>query len=237
MTAIDTDTTLARLVSDHPALARELERLGLDYCCGGTRTLATACAERGLDGADVATRLEAASRGEAPAAWATMGPTELVDHLEATHHRYLWDEMPRLDALAQKVAAVNGERHAELHDVARLVQAFQLDMGPHLMKEERILFPMIRELMVSSEVPEFHCGTLANPISVMLHEHDQTGAVLQQLRAATSDFTAPDDACASYRELYRSVRELVDDTHLHLHKENNLLFPMVLEREARPRAR
>ncbi len=229
--AIDPSITLAELVTQRPALARELERRSLDYCCGGQRTLAEACAAQGLDVDETATALDAAPGGEI-APWATFGPAELVDHLQATHHAYLHDELPRLTALADKVAQVHGGRHPELLDVQRLYGELRDDLEPHLAKEERVLFPMIRELAAADTAPTFHCGTLRNPISVMLREHDRAGELLERLRAMTDGFVIPDDACASYTALYTGLEELEADTHLHVHKENNLLFPAVIALEA-----
>ena len=104
-----------------------------------------------------------------------MGAADLVDHLEATHHRYLWDELPRLSALVAKVVSVHGERHPELHAIAACYEEARADLEPHLAKEEQVLFPMIRELATAASLPSFHCGTLRNPISVMLREHDAVG--------------------------------------------------------------
>jgi regulator of cell morphogenesis and NO signaling len=161
-----------------------------------------------------------------------MSPAALVDHLESTHHAYLRVALPRLCALADKVASVHGERHPELSEVARLVVELRADLEPHLLKEERVLFPMVRELAGAAVAPEFHCGTLANPIRVMSQEHDAVGELLALLRATTGDYAVPADGCASYAALYTGLAELEADTHLHVHKENNVLFPAVLAGEA-----
>lgn len=231
-TLIDPTTTLADLVTDRPELAATLDRLGLDYCCGG-RQLHAAVDAVGLDLADVL----AALRGTPPAAntseWSGLGPADLVDHLEATHHAYLHEALPRLDALAAKVADVHGARHRELEEVRRLVTALREDLEPHLRKEEQVLFPMIRELVRAAPgtAPAFHCGSLRNPIGVMSVEHDRAGELLATLRAATGGFAVPEDGCASYRALYTGLAELEADTHLHVHKENNVLFPAVVRAE------
>jgi regulator of cell morphogenesis and NO signaling len=161
-----------------------------------------------------------------------MSPTELVDHLEATHHAYLRDALPRAAALADKVASVHAERHPELAVISGLVAELRAELEPHLTKEERILFPMLRELGAATQTPQIHCGSLANPIRVMAFEHDTAGDVLARLRAATSGYSVPDDGCASYQALYVTLAELEADTHLHVHKENNVLFPAVLDAEA-----
>ena len=117
-----------------------------------------------------------------------MTPDALVDHLEATHHAYLHAELPRLSALAEKVTAAHGTRHPELAGIKRAYETIRADLEPHLAKEERILFPMIRELATASTAPRFHCGSLQNPISVMLREHDQVGELLATLRRLTDGY-------------------------------------------------
>jgi len=236
MAVIDSHSTLAEVVTAHPVLARELERRGLDYCCGGTRTIAEACTANGLDPTIVVAELSATGIDEKPAAWAAMGPTELVDHLEATHHRHLWDELPRLAGLLDKITAVHGRRHPEVDDVRRVFEELRADLEPHMLREERVLFPMIRELLVAETMPTFHCGSLANPISVMLAEHDRVGELLARLRDLTDGYQTPPEGCASYQACYQGLAELEADTHLHVHKENNLLFPAVVRLEAALRA-
>jgi regulator of cell morphogenesis and NO signaling len=232
MTMITPSTSLAEIVSTTPALTRELERLGLDYCCGGKRSLAEACREQHLDPEVVIAELTAHPvTAEPPADWIDLAPAELVDHLEATHHRYLKDVLPRLTELAAKVSRVHGEAHPELIRVADVVQEIRADLEPHLRKEEEVLFPMIRSLATASTQPSFHCGSIANPIAVMEQEHVAVGALLEQLRALTNGYQAPAGTCASTQSLMAGLAELEADTHLHVHKENNHLFPAVLTLE------
>lgn len=233
MTTIDTGTRLGDLVTEHPGLARELERRGLDYCCHGRRTLDDAAREAGLDPVVLAEELASATVEGEEAPWATMDAVALVDHIVRTHHRYLWDELPRLAALAAKVADAHGARHPELRRVRALVDELRADLEQHMVKEEQVLFPRVRQLATTGALTSFHCGSLANPISVMLVEHDRAGELLAQLRAVTGEHRVPDDGCASYRACYQGLAELEADTHLHVHKENNLLFPAVLELETR----
>ena len=157
---------------------------------------------------------------------------QLADHIEQTHHAYLHTELPRLSTLVAKVVDVHGARHPELAGVAATYEDLRADLEPHLLKEERMLFPMIRELAASAERPQFHCGSLQNPIAVMLAEHDRAGELFTQLRAQTDEYRAPDDGCASYRMLFAGLAEVEADTHLHIHKENNVLFPAVLRLES-----
>jgi regulator of cell morphogenesis and NO signaling len=224
----DATVTLARLVVEEPARARVLDRLGLDYCCHGDTSLAAACAEAGLDPGDVLAQLAATVAGDRPD-WATLGPVELVDHVLATHHAYLDDELPALNVLADKVLAAHGERHPELRDVHVIVRALRDDLEPHLRKEERVLFPAIRALAVGPVQLPF--GSVANPVRMMRFEHESAGALLEQLRAVTSGYAVPDDGCPSYHALYARLEALEHDTHLHVFKENELLFPAALALE------
>jgi regulator of cell morphogenesis and NO signaling len=231
MTTITPSTTLGQIVTSHPELARALEHHRLDYCCGGSRTLSEACASQGLDTAAVLGELADARTGDQSAEWSRMTAGELVDHLERTHHQFLWHELPRLSVLLDKVASVHGGRHPELAAIVESFTAIRADLEPHLLKEERVLFPMVRELFTATTPPTFHCGTLRSPISVMLSEHDHVGDLLATLRQQTNDYTTPGDGCASYAAAFGALAELEADTHLHIHKENNVLFPMVVDRE------
>jgi regulator of cell morphogenesis and NO signaling len=226
--AFDPSTTLADLVTDHPDLAAELERRSLDYCCGGQRSLADACRDRGLDAEVVVAELAAASSGAPAAAWTHLGLHALVDHLEATHHAYLHAELPRLSALAAKVQGVHGGTHPELGAVEAVFGQLRAELEPHLAKEERVLFPMIRQLAADPA----DGARLAPPIAQMLREHDQAGELLARLRSATDGYVVPADGCASYAALYRGLEALEADTHLHVHIENNRLFPLVLDAAA-----
>jgi regulator of cell morphogenesis and NO signaling len=234
MTMIDTTTTLGDLVTAHPRLAGELERRGLDYCCGGRRSLGDASRGAGLDPIVVAAELtDAAETGGDDGAppWAEMGIVELTEHIVDTHHRYLWGELPRVEALVAKIAGVHGGRHPELMEVWQLVTELRTDLEQHLAKEERVLFPAVRALAADSPVPDLRFGRIADPIGMMLLEHDRAGDLLADLRRATDDYEVPDDGCASYRACYQALAEIDADTRLHVHKENNVLFPAVLRVE------
>ena len=235
MTTFTTHSTLAEIVTARPSLARVLETRGLDYCCGGGATLEDASAAQGIDPKSVLADLTAGvdATDESAPDWATMDAADLVDHLENTHHLYLHAEMPRLSALAAKVLSVHGERHPELADIASCYGTLRADLEPHLAREEQVLFPMIRELATATEEPSFHCGSLSNPISVMLTEHDTVGELLLRLRGLTDGYQTPADGCASYALLFAGLAELEADTHLHVHKENNVLFPAVAALEQR----
>lgn len=232
MSSLTSADSLAEIIRAVPGSERTLESLGLDYCCGGGRSLADACRSAGLDPTAVLEQVSQRVPDPEPA-WASMSPDALVDHLEATHHAYLHAEMPRLSALADKVAGVHGDRHPELLEIRHVYETIRADLEPHLAKEEQVLFPMIRELAAATTTPpRFHFGSLENPISVMLREHDVVGELLATLRELSAGYDVPGDACASYEALYVGLAELETDTHQHVHKENNVLFPAVVAMEA-----
>jgi regulator of cell morphogenesis and NO signaling len=218
-------------VTIDPSLARRLEARCLDYCCGGATTLETARAQHGLDPVEVLDQFTSASTGTASAGWSTMDVVELVNHIEATHHQFLWTELPRPAALLDEVVSVHGARHPELADIHACFTAIRADLERHLTKEELILFPMVRELATADAAPSFRCGSIQSPISAMLSEHDAVGALLRQLRDLTSAYQRPADGCASYVALFNGLDELEADTHLHIHKGDNLLFPAAVELE------
>ena len=202
------DRTLGDLVAERPGVAPALDRLGLDYCCHGDRTIADAARVAGLDVSAVVDALDAAASSGVggDTSWTALDLAALADHIESTHHAYLHAELPDLVALADKVRTVHGSRHPELAEVARLVDAVAADLEPHLLKEERILFPAIRA--VAGGRREFPFGSVSNPIAVMSQEHDAAGELLARLREVTSGYAVPVDGCASYQSLYQRLEAL-----------------------------
>ena len=234
MTAFTITDTVGAVVARSPALARVFEQAGIDYCCGGRQTVERACHEKGLDPAALLGRLNAAgpATGDAPAVDpAAMSLAELADHIEQTHHAYLRAEFPRLDALTKKVAAAHGAKNPRLHEVRATVLALAEELSSHMMKEERVLFPLVRKLDAGDESSLRSWGTLANPVRQMEVEHEQAGSALLRLRELTDDFVAPAGACNTHRALLDALARFERDMHQHIHKENNVLFPRALALE------
>lgn len=232
MQTIDIESTVGDLVREVPNRARVFESLKIDYCCGGKISLATACAKRKIDPDVVVERL---AQSDAEQATETivdadaMTLTELADHVEATHHAYLKEELPRLDFMTEKVARVHADKEPRLAIVRQAFVALKNELEPHMMKEERILFPIVRQLEASADRPESHCGSVANPIRQMEHEHDLAGDQLAILRDASDGFVPPQWACNTYRAMLDALETLEADMHQHIHKENNVLFPKAIE--------
>lgn len=219
------DPVLGDLVAANPAAARILDAYGLDFCCHGDCSLGEACRAAGLDAVAVAAAVDALDVvGDTE--WTALDPAALATHIVDTHHAYLHAELPVLDALAGKVRAVHAARHPELDAVGRLVAAVRTELEPHLLKEEHVLFPAIEAIAGGRR--DFPFGSVETPVRIMRFEHDRAGDLLEELRAATGGYTVPADACASYRALYERLEALEEDTHLHILKENHVLFPAVI---------
>ena len=228
--SIDLAERLGDLVTADPRRSRVLEDLGLDYCCHGQRTLSQACDEAGLDPADVAVRLDLADPEPAPE-WQSYGVADLARHILHTHHTYLWDEMPRLRELVDTVHGAHIANHPELARVRTDYLALTADLADHLTKEEQILFPAIIAIGTPGAGVEF-AGSVEGPITVMMAEHDVAGDLLRSIRATTNDFAVPPDACPSYTAMLDRLQRMEADLHEHIHKENNVLFPQVLQEDA-----
>ncbi|TAM90116.1 MAG: iron-sulfur cluster repair di-iron protein [Jatrophihabitans sp.] len=227
---IDTQTSLADLVVADPRRGDVLEHFGLDYCCHGHRSLADAARAAGLDPDEVGHALELPVPDGPPAPSGTGGNTAggnaaLAHEIVDTHHAYLWREMPRLQALVEKVHVVHGERHPELAEVAATFAQVLASLDPHLSREERQVFPAITRLERSGR-PD---GELAGQIDTLRAEHGAVGILLTRLRTLTGGYAVPPDACASYRMMLAGLQEMEADLHQHIHKENNILFPQVLD--------
>jgi regulator of cell morphogenesis and NO signaling len=216
-------------------LSRAFEAFEIDYCCGGKKSIEDACREKNIDPKALIAKL-AETEPDSSGATAhlditTMTLSALADHVEQTHHAYLRSELPRLDQMTEKVSTVHGAKEPRLHQLRRAFLGLAQELSTHMMKEEQILFPMIRQLEESESAPSFHCGTLANPIHQMESEHDETGAALTSMRELTDGFTPPEWACNTYRAMLDALAELERDIHQHIHKENNVLFPRALAME------
>ncbi|MHC4994519.1 MAG: iron-sulfur cluster repair di-iron protein [Planctomycetota bacterium] len=235
MSDISAQTTIAGLVVERPGRAQLFETLGLDYCCGGGQSLAEACAKKGLDLDVVVSQIVAHDaldpRGE-DRDWSTSSLTDLVDHIEGTHHVYLREKLPWLLGLAQKVARVHGDVYPDYRTLACRLEDFIDELGSHMMKEERVLFPAIRQMEAEGRPDTLHCGSVVNPIEVMEHEHDDAGDALGEFSRLTNDFTPPPEACNSLLVMMEALSDLERNMHQHVHKENNILFPRAIELEA-----
>lgn len=234
--SITLESSVGQLVTERPARSRIFESFGIDFCCGGKHTLAEACEKRSLDPQvviDILNQFEDRVNSESTERdWSEAPLTELCDHIEQTHHAYMKQELPRLEVFLRKIAAKHGLHDLRLVELLDVFVALRAEYEQHATKEERILFPLIRRMEAGDLQAGSHCGSINNPIRVMVMEHDHAGDALKRMRELTDGFVAPDDACNTYRATMDALRELERDLHRHVHKENSILFPRAAELEA-----
>ena len=232
-----TTTTLADLAAGSQGAVRILERHGLDYCCGGKQSFDQACLAKGIRPESVMQEIEAARAGAGAARdWQTAPLAELAKHILNTHHEYLKQELPALSNRMDKVVSVHGARDPEvLPRMADVLAALRAELELHLRKEETILFPYIEQYgaadIENRPLPHVPFGTIANPIAMMEREHVSAGDALGEIRTLTRNFELPAYACNTVRALYEGLQALEADLHVHIHLENNILFPRAIALE------
>jgi len=235
--SVMTEKTVGELALGNLGATRVFEKLGIDYCCGGGQTLEQACQAAHASVNQVADSLAEASRlaSAAPPArnWQAEPLSELLAHIQGTHHVYTREEIARLGPLFDKVCSVHGGNHPELPHLREVFSGLAEELTTHLMKEEMVLFPYIlrmEEAVVAKEPvlpPPF--GSVRNPVAMMMNEHDGAGSALRNMRQISNGYAAPPDACISFQTLYRALAAFEADLHQHIHLENNVLFPRAIE--------
>jgi regulator of cell morphogenesis and NO signaling len=237
----DAMKSVKELAVQIPGAAPIFEKLGIDYCCGGNLSLTEACAKANVSVENVLASLKSASsERRSNKDWSRAPLAALARHIVDTHHTYTLTETERLEKLFAKVCEVHGKKHPELLRMRAIFRDMSNDLRMHLMKEEHILFPYIAEMeqatLQKTPVMPPAFGTLKNPVRNMMKEHDSAGEALRELREESSNYAPPQDACVTYRELYRSLEAFEADLHQHVHLENNILFPRAIELESAPSA-
>jgi regulator of cell morphogenesis and NO signaling len=231
---ISSERTVRELALGVPNATRIFEKLGIDYCCGGSRSLNDACRVANLQVAQVLEDLENASLPVATVEpdWQGGMLAELVEHIKQTHHQYTREEIARLQPLLDKVCKAHGEHHPELLVIRKTFAGLAAELTTHLMKEEMVLFPYVvrAEQAALRNAPAISApfGKVENPVRAMMQEHDSAGIALRSLREASHGYTTPADGCLSYRTLYEALAAFEADLHQHIHLENNILFPRAI---------
>jgi len=231
--------TVREIVIENPSSTRVFEQLGIDYCCGGGKSLEQACLNANLDIDRVVDSLEksqALPSSQAARDWQKESLAALIAHIENSHHKYTREELTRLALLFDKVCAVHGKKHPELSRIREAFEDLYQELVGHMMKEEMVLFPCIKRMeaatMANGQVAHALFGSLQHPIAMMEHEHDSAGGALRVMRDASNGFVAPVDACISFQTLYHTLAGFEADLHQHIHLENNILFPRAMAMES-----
>jgi len=223
--------TIGEIVAEDYRAASIFESFGIDFCCKGNRSVEDACSGKNINADEVhekLNKLSVSAEGGIPdfASW----PSDLlVDYIEKKHHRYVTDTTPVLQQFLEKLCNVHGGRHPELFEINRLFNESAGELAMHMKKEELIVFPYIRNMVKANgnhqEFSRAHFGTVENPIKVLMQEHTNEGERFSEISELSNNYTPPADGCTTYRVAYQMLEEFEKDLHLHIHLENNILFP------------
>lgn len=227
--------TVGQIAAKDIRKAEVFKKYGIDFCCGGKKSLKQACQEKGLDIDIVEAELENVNQvSKSVENYDRWSPDFLADYIFNKHHQYYYDEAPIVGELLVKVANHHGERFPELLQVYHLYVSLTQELNAHFSKEEKILFPFIKALVQakqSGSTEQLSEFALSGPIQMMEADHDAAGEILGQLSEVTNNYTAPAGACNSFQFLYKKLKDLDEDLHQHIHLENNILFPKALKLE------
>lgn len=217
------DRTVGELVAERPGRSRIFQAHKIDFCCQGTRTLREACERKHVSTDVIVAELEKeledkTDTGPNPAEFA---PEALCEHIVETHHGFLRRELPRIDAMAERVATVHGGHTPSLVEVFQEFRKLAHELVTHTLKEEEEVFPAIVKLSRGESAAD----SLGAEVTAMMREHDDAGESLARLRELTGDYQPPPEACNTYRALFDGLKDLEEDMHRHVHLENTVLFP------------
>ena len=228
--------TVGEIVTKNFSTASVFSKHGIDFCCGGDKTLDDACKEQSVDIAELQKELDEAVQNKGGSidfnSWSLK---LLADYIEENYHAYIKEKAPVLLQLLKKIVEVHGGRHPELLKINELFSQSAMALSMHLQKEEQILFPLIRQISDAAKLgispEEIHCGSVQNPISVMMAEHETEGERFEAISKLSGKYQTPADGCNTYRATYEALDEFERKLHEHIHLENNILFPKAIELE------
>jgi iron-sulfur cluster repair di-iron protein len=233
MNTFNSNQKIGEIVTKFPNAADIFKEYKIDFCCGGDRPLITAINEQGVNESEILEKINASyeklqsnlytnNRN-----WVEAPFDELVDHIVNVHHGYLYENLPKISELTTKILRVHGGHHPELSKVHKLFHTVKMELDAHLIEEETIQYPAIKEYLKSNS--EADLDKAINIINQLQDEHTGAGDILKELRRVTNDYNAPTDGCNTYKLTYAKLEEMESDIFQHIHLENNILFPRLLE--------
>lgn len=237
---INKESIIANVVAENYRTASIFEQAGIDFCCNGNRSIRIACGEQKIPADELVTQLQQMvdadfRNGDVIIDYKSWPLDLLADFIEKKHHRYVTAQIPVIQAFLEKIVGVHGERHPELAEIKVHFDACAGELTAHMKKEELMLFPFIRKMvqakLAGSKGVTAPFGTVRNPIRMMMHEHDTEGARLRKIKELSNHYSTPADGCNTYKAAYGALQAFEDDLHLHIHLENNILFPQSIEME------
>jgi len=227
--------TVGDIVAGDFRTAGVFEQFGIDFCCGGRRSLSDACRAASADPADLIRALDALPPNTADDEVTRLPLDRLVDHIVARHHGYIRSAIPAIAHHLTKLQEAHGARHPELARIAAAFERVSVDMQQHLVKEEQVVFPYMRDLVDHAREP---CGallspfgTVENPIRMLEREHRDAADELRMIRELTGGYATPVDGCTTYAVCMAELDQFERDLHRHVHLENNVLFPRAVALE------
>lgn len=224
------ELTVGEIAAHDQRKIKVFAKYGIDFCCGGNKTLKQVCEEKQLSYEQIVQELSVETEDKKAENFNTLSLSALIRYIVDKHHAYVRETSEILVPLAEKVAQRHGDNHPELYDVRDLFKDLSNELYGHMLKEENILFPYI-EQMEKTQQADAPFGTVQNPIRMMHYEHDKAGDLIHKIERLTRGFTSPADACNSYTYLYQTLKEYKQDLMQHIHLENNILFPRAIEME------
>lgn len=228
-TQINIEPTIGEIVANDFRAASMFKEAGIDFCCGGNKSLSVACKEKGADESLLIQQLETLAQTPVSGAmnFKEWDLSFLSDYIVNTHHKFVLKNLPELVFYTQKIANVHGEHHPELLEVASLFTKINEELLQHLKNEEEVLFPAIKEAEknASAEVK----ATIVSEITRMQGEHEFAGGAMDKINVLTHNYFIPEDACNTYRVSLKLLEQFEDDLHIHVHLENNILYPKALK--------
>lgn len=230
------ETTIGEMSRADIRKIEVFKKFGIDFCCGGHKTLQEACTEKGLDIHQIEAELKQNSGNSGQhLAYDEWQLDFLCEYIVQRHHNYIRKQIPELLELSKKVMQVHSNSHKELIALNSLIETLTSELSAHIKKEEVVLFPYIKQIEIADKTgealpfPSF--GSVHTPINMMIMEHESAGEILEEMSITTNRYSLPEDACNSYRYLFSLIQQFEDDLKLHIHLENNILFPKALEIE------
>ncbi|MBX3254136.1 MAG: DUF542 domain-containing protein [Chitinophagaceae bacterium] len=232
--------TVGAIAAKDMRKAEVFKAKGIDYSCGGDKTLIEAGEEAGISAEELTAALKEAENKPLSASqdfnkWQL---DFLSDYISHTHHRYVKDNVEVIKGLTEKVAQRHGLDHPELNRLAQSVPSFLQNLLAHISKEEKVAFPAIRQAVAkkngtTGQPPATEPGMIRRSSLLLQKEHAIMSEDLAYIRRLTANYELPEDACNSYTYLYQKLEEMENDLKQCMHVENNILFPkaIALEKE------
>jgi regulator of cell morphogenesis and NO signaling len=232
----DQKLTVGQMVAKDIRKATVFKKYGIDFCCGGKKSLEQVCKEKGLEVNKVRQELENVHQSQPSVEnYDRWNIAFLADYIYNKHHEYYYQEGPIIKELLEKVAGKHGSHFPELIQVQTLYLNLAHELSSHFEKEESIVFPFVKALAEAKKTGNMdelkNIFSLSKPIQMMESEHEEAGEILAELNTITNNYTAPEGACNSFQFLYLKLKDFEKDLHQHIHLENNILFPKALQLE------